>query len=179
MSIRESIQKNQGLFSAVAIVLIIACIGWIIFQQVRASTPNFQTQDKAFFTHDDGATYFADASTLIPPVDIDGKEALIAHVFMVDGVEKAVYLERYTDEGKANLADFRKRRDAAQKELDNFVPPPNASPEDFPVVPRMNGAPPGRELKRVGSDEWVLGASDAGREIERSASLSGRRVKPS
>ncbi|MEM6313857.1 MAG: hypothetical protein AAF743_07205 [Planctomycetota bacterium] len=179
MSIRESIQKNKGVFSAAAVVLILACIGWSIFYQVQASTPNVQVDTKAFYTYDEGATYFADVSTLIPPVEINGREALMAHVFEVDGQEQVVYLERYTPEGKANLIDFRKRRDAARKELEEFVPPPNATPADFPVVPQMNGAPPGRELKLVGSDEWVLGASDAGREIERSASMSGRRVKPS
>jgi hypothetical protein len=104
---------------------------------------------KAYYTVDDGTTFFADTVQL-PPFMRDGKEAVGAMVYKCDenGSFFVGYLYRYTPEGKA-------RNQAA---LDQH----------------RGGPPIGMEVKRPGVGNWVA-AMDHGTSIS-GASVSGAQI---
>jgi hypothetical protein len=67
-------------------------------------------QKKAYYTVDDGQTWFADAMPpeKLPPFTLDGKEAVRAHVYQYGdrGKPFVLYLEKYTPEARNRLANF-------------------------------------------------------------------------
>jgi len=106
---------------------------------VRAST-------KAYFTDDDGATYFADEIIKAPPFDHNGKEAVRCYVFSCPGHGKFVgYLEKFTKEMQARIS----------ARLAVPVGPPLDEIE-------TNS---GRLLKKPGDAKWVAVQSQAGQAI--------------
>jgi hypothetical protein len=144
VGIRESLNKNPAITTGatVAIILLAICvIMWEVLPSrgLRAST-------KAYFTDDDGATYFSDDVTKVAPFDHDGKEAVRCYVFTCPGHGKFVgYLEKFT-------------KDTQTKILARLAVP---------------GAPPidqmelnmGRRLKKPGDSKWVPVQSPAGQAI--------------
>ena len=61
---------------------------------------------KAFFSDDDGQTYFTDAADKIPPFDHKGKQAVTAYVFRCNGGKPFVgYLEMYDPQTKKVMED--------------------------------------------------------------------------
>jgi hypothetical protein len=90
---------------------------------------------KAFYTIDEGKTWFLDDVSKLPPFPKDGKEAVRAYVYKCpNGTEFVAFLERYTAEG-------RKKREAA-------------------IAGGGNGAPlldqaAGIEVKAPGQVAWV------------------------
>jgi hypothetical protein len=60
---------------------------------------------QAYFTDDDGKTWFSDSATLVPPIDHDGKTAIFAEIYSYDGGSKqfCAYLEKYTPDAKRRL----------------------------------------------------------------------------
>ena len=91
-----------GAFAIVAVVL--AILSW------RATTPAPAKIPEAYFSTDDGATYFPGDGKQLPPFEHDGAMAVRAYVFRCkDGKTFVGYLERYTDKAKAVLADIEKR----------------------------------------------------------------------
>ena len=63
----------------------------------KAPVPDMPGQ--AYYTTDDGATFFADSAYKIPPIDHNGQRAARAYVFSCDGGKHqwVQYLEKYTD----------------------------------------------------------------------------------
>lgn len=61
--------------------------------------------NRAFYSDDDGKTWFADSAFKVPPFDHDGKTAVSAEVFSYDGGSKefCAYLSRYTTQAKTAL----------------------------------------------------------------------------
>jgi hypothetical protein len=67
---------------------------------------------EAYFTTDDGKTWFADDVKKVPPFDKDGKQAVRAYVYRCAGGEPFIsHLERYTPEGKKALEQAMKQND--------------------------------------------------------------------
>jgi hypothetical protein len=105
-------------------------------QMAKLEMPAMPT--KAFFTTDDGATWFADDIDKVPPFDKDGKMAVRAHVFRCGHGKTFVdHLERYTPQAKRLLE---------QAGAENRTP--DADPELAAAV--MN-----YQVKRPGGQEWV------------------------
>jgi hypothetical protein len=84
-------------------------IGLIVLAAV-ALTYQFWPQRKAdlaqaYYTDDDGATWFADSAYKIAPFDHNGKTAVIAQVFSYDDGSKkfCAYMSKYTDDAKKRL----------------------------------------------------------------------------
>ncbi len=61
--------------------------------------------NQAFFTTDDGETWFADSAYRVAPFDHDGKPAVIAQVYSYGGGKNkfCAYLAKYTPEAKKRL----------------------------------------------------------------------------
>ena len=103
-SLRERINKNPAVAAAVSAGIILIALLFIFWQCSGGSEASL-LNDKAFFTTDDGKSFFVDAATNVPPYQKDGKPAVRAQVFTCDdGDTKFVgYLEMYAPQDKAML----------------------------------------------------------------------------
>ena len=137
MGVRESLKRRQSLAVAVAILMIVGA-GIAIYVQARDPAPG---AGKAFFSNDDGRTYFTDGITRLPPFDKDGKPAYRAHVFQCGGKRVVGYLSRYRPEALAALEEA-----AAAKGTGK--PPRNAAA-------LASVGTYGMEVKRPGDPVWI------------------------
>lgn len=101
------IQLVMSNHKAVTFSVAIAVIAGIAFYLLRGSGQPQGMPTQSFFTTDDGKTFFADASSKIPPFDHDGIPAYGCYVFTDDGgkTKYVGWLYRYTSDGKKRLAD--------------------------------------------------------------------------
>lgn len=115
-----------GAVVAIAVALVLAIRCW--------PTP----APRAFYTVDDGQTFFPHAYE-VPPFHYAGKEAVQAMVFTADGgkTKFAGYLMRFTPEGKARM----------QERLRHRSPQEERSPLALPAGDV--------QVKRPGGGEWV------------------------
>lgn len=94
-------QKSVTAVAACAAVLLAA--GLMVYRV----TGDAQAQgrgERAFYSVDDGATWFVDSADQISGFEHEGRPAYRAYVFRAPGVEPFVgYLERYTPEARAKL----------------------------------------------------------------------------
>jgi hypothetical protein len=117
----------------------------VIYFVLHAFTPHTDNINKAFFTVDDGATWFTDSADRLAPFDHNGKPAYRLTMFSTDGgkTKFPAYLERYTPDGRA-------RREQANQDLKagRIKIVPIANPRDLevklpgagnPWVSRANG----------------------------------------
>jgi hypothetical protein len=108
VGIRETLNKQPAIVIGAAIGVILLALIFLIYQVIGPSGPRLIT--KAYYTADDGASYFPDDIGLVPPFDHDGKQAVKAYVFKGPGVREFVgYLERYTDDAKKMIESDRAR----------------------------------------------------------------------
>ena len=144
MGVRELIKGNQFAMAALAGVMIVGS-GVAIFLQARddGSTGS----GKVYFSNDDGKSFFADASTKLPPFDKDGKPAYRAHVFVCGGKRVTGYLSRHTAEAVKALEEAKAYRGTGK-------PPPN-------VRQLATIGTTGTEVKRPGDAKWVSQADAA------------------
>lgn len=107
MGIREAINQNSPVTRCVA-----ACIIALAFlyafsrthHRTMRSAGDGQTP-QAFFSDDDGKTFFVAGMTNVPPFDHDGKTACRAEVFICKGrVPFVGYLEKYEDSDRTRIA---------------------------------------------------------------------------
>lgn len=135
MGIREKLNENPVITGAVTGAVILAALIWILYDQFPTSASSITT---AFYTVDDGQTWFADDAYRVTPFDYNGQPAVKAYVFKCsDGGEFVGFLERFTEEGRKQV----------QKMLDEGVAPEYATAEiDYAVA---------IEVKRPGQSEWV------------------------
>jgi hypothetical protein len=100
MGIREKVNEKPGI--AVAVVAIIALLAvFLVYRTfsgpaVPKADPAAQAAAPAYFTTDDGQTTFTDSSTSVAPFDHDGKQAVKAYMFNVNGKQVVGYLEKYS-----------------------------------------------------------------------------------
>lgn len=129
---------GHRLFAALSALCILAIV-LIAFSLSRTGGDNARAdgaQARAFFTTDDGATYFADDAQKTAPFDHNGKEAVQCFVFTSDGGNTRFvgYLQRFSIEGK-------KRREGLSRE--------QAQAESARIMQLMT------EVKKPGRANWV------------------------
>ncbi|MGB7157418.1 MAG: hypothetical protein WBD40_05095 [Tepidisphaeraceae bacterium] len=116
MGIRETLNKNPAITTGATAGIIILAIVFIIYQLGGGGTPGIATE--AFYSNDDGKTWFADDVNKIPPFDKDGKPAYRVYVYKcADGKEFVSHLERYTEQGKKAMEAAMKSSDAGSPVL--------------------------------------------------------------
>lgn len=110
MGIREKLNKP----GAIALISIgfIALIAFIWFSRDSESESQIFI-NKAYFTIDDGATFFVDDAHKLPPFDYQGKPAYQCMVYLKDGKKFAGYLLRYPVEAKKRFEEAMKKNDPA------------------------------------------------------------------
>jgi hypothetical protein len=150
MGIRESMNEHKGISVGITTGLIAVAIGfavWYLF--FSGGGQSDQVGVKAFFTDDDGKSYFLDLAEKIPPFDHNGKKAYGCYVFTNDGgkTNYVAWLYRYTDEGKQRLERIR-----ATKGIE-------MGPSPLECI----------EVKTAGTGEegWVLTQTPKGMEIQK------------
>jgi hypothetical protein len=106
VGIRQTINEKPAATAAVTAGIIVVAFAFIIWQACSTGGEGGVVSDKAFFTVDDGKTFFVDKTTNVPPFQTkDGKVAVRAQVFSCDdGKTKFVgYLEMYSQQDKMML----------------------------------------------------------------------------
>jgi hypothetical protein len=135
---------GHRLLMALSVLCIVAVILIGLFLSrtgsIQARPDNAPAQ--AYFTTDDGATYFADDAKKTAPFDHNGKEAVQCFVFTSDGGKTRFvgYLQRFSVEGK-------KRREAMSRE--------QAQNESARILQLMT------EVKKPGQANWIRGNDPA------------------
>lgn len=147
MGVREKLNDNPGVTSAVTIAIIIIVLIFIFWPSGGigggASGPG-----KMFFSDDDGKTWFPDDATKIPPFDHNGKQAVEAVVYKCDGKTFVNHLKRYTSAGKKKMEEINAKKDAMI---------------DPSVMETIQSR--GVEVKLPGAKDWVLVSNPKANEI--------------
>jgi hypothetical protein len=116
MSVREWIDKNQQAASIGAGAVVVLAIGLIIYQLLPE-----RPETKAWYTTDDGKTWFKDSNRLVPPFERNGKEAVLAKVYKCNGKEFVAWMERYKPEPAKKMREFRAKEDAGEAPPDSMI----------------------------------------------------------
>ena len=144
MDVRGFIRQRPSVAAAVAGVMIVGAAVAIYVQARDLGPPG---PGKAFFTTDDGRTFFVDSVRRLAPFDRDGKKAYRAHVFECGGKRIVGFMSGYTPEALKLVEE-------AQRAKAEGRPPPN--PHQLASVATM-----GLMVKRPGDLAWVPQADAA------------------
>lgn len=100
MGIREAINQSSKMTAIVVVGIVAICIIVIIFELSgsRGAMPT-----KAYYTIDDGKTWFADSSSKLSPFDYKGKQAVRCFVFKGKNGKFVGLLEEYSDDVRKQL----------------------------------------------------------------------------
>jgi hypothetical protein len=106
VGIRETLNQNPAITTAATVVIIVVTLGLIIYQTWDFGEPRYEPPAKAWFTVDDGKTWFADEISKQPSFDYGGRTAYRVFVYTCDDRKTvfAGYLMRYTAEARQKLA---------------------------------------------------------------------------
>jgi hypothetical protein len=140
---REKLSQRPRFGIGAAIVLVLLCVVFL-FMQMRGRAAPSPGNAKAFFSVDDGKTWFTDDLTNVPPYDKNGQQAVRAFVYRcTDGTKFVGYLQRFTPDAKRAIEQIQ-------------TPDPNhKGPPDTDAV-RM-AYTIGRQVKRPGDPNWIGG----------------------
>ena len=103
MSFKETLNKKPMLVTAVTLVVIAFAVYMSVSSLRLNSGPSYKPPQAAYFTSDDGKTFFVDDAAKVAPFKAaDGKDAAEAFVFSCDGDKDpfVAYMMRYTPEAK-------------------------------------------------------------------------------
>ena len=144
VGVRERLNQNRVMAAALAGAVILgvaAVVTWRVWPSAAAIAASSGSTGKAFFSVDDGQTWFAADASNIPPFQHDGKTAYRVRVFQVAGGGKPFvsHLERFSPEEKQRIEDLMKRAAGNGQPPDVF---------GVALVQRM-------EVKRPGDSRWV------------------------
>lgn len=133
MGIRQAVNEHPGVSTGVTIGVIVMMLGVILWEAFSSPHAGSGRVGKAFYSDDDGQTWFADkANKLTPFTDANGKQAVYAYVYKCgSGKPFVAYLLRASEQ----------ERQAVQKA--------GQSPDDVPLNLMLS------EVKKPGGKEWV------------------------
>lgn len=150
MGIRQLINENRKLVNVVVALMALSSVAFIIYYQAGANSS--LDEGPAFYSVDDGKSFFKADSANIPPFTHDGKEAVQAIVYTVDGGKTRFvgYLMRFTPKGVQHIKDQRAKAAASGQP---------ALPGQDPELQENT------EIKRPGERTWIK-ISDMARAAE-------------
>lgn len=102
MFIRKKLADDKRMGIAIAIVLLAVAALALAVQFWPQRKPNLAL---AYYSDDDGQTWFKDSAFRVAPFDHDGKTAVMAEIYNYDNGSKefCAYLAKYADETKRQL----------------------------------------------------------------------------
>lgn len=105
MEIRDYLNEHKGVAVGATIAIVVLAIAGVAWVSSAGHTNSDGSPRAAFFTQDDGKTFFVDDASKIPPFDYNGKPAYGCYVFTNDGgkTKFVAWLFRYTTEGRRRL----------------------------------------------------------------------------
>jgi hypothetical protein len=115
MGVRKKLTENKKFGTGVAAALLIIALGVITFQLHWARGSAGAASRNAFYTDDNGQTFFKDDANKIIPFDHHGKQAYRADVFEgPDGRQFVGLIYRHTSTGRFEMQDYINRKVAAR-----------------------------------------------------------------
>lgn len=155
MDLREVAKSPRGLAAAAGlIVLAVLLHHWLGGATIPANLK------QAFFSDDDGRSYFADDINQLYPFDHNGKPAYRTYVYKCGGGAPFVaYVERLTDAGRAKITELRQKPAA---EVGNQIADTISN---------------GTDVKKPGEAKWVSAKSSGAGEIVRPKCPDGGVLK--
>jgi hypothetical protein len=106
--VREWLNKHPGLALGLTAGVALAAILAIVVQVMASRKKYPEGLPSAYYSVDDGQSYFVAGMENVPPFQHDGKEAVRAHVFKCGNGKPFVgYLERYTPEAHKAVVEKR------------------------------------------------------------------------
>ena len=129
VGLRETINKNSKIATGITIGLIVVVLGYIIYAGTGRGPGGAPAPNRVFYTDDDGATWFADDATKIPPFDHNGKQAVRARVYRCGGKTFVNHMERYTPEVQKRLQQAQARSTCLKHT------------SEFSILPYIEGLP--------------------------------------
>jgi hypothetical protein len=162
MGIRENINKFQKTALVASSVLTVGAVVFAVTSQRESLT--VKPPKLAYYSDDDGQTFFVDAYGKMGPFDHDGKTAVVARVFKSeDGKLFIGYLERAADaESKRLLED-------AQQTLIATAATQPVNPDPVLIEEMMKRT----LVKRAGDAKWVNATSEEAVSVTRVQSPGG------
>jgi len=142
MGVRENLNENRKLGVGVGAAIVIVAVAMIGFQVAGGKSNAGTAPGNAFYTDDNGKTFFRDDVCRITPFDHKGKPAYRCDVFKgADGKQFVGLIYRHTDAGR--------------KEMEAYLP--NKGKDDDGTQ-RRSLEQRGMQVKPVGADEkaWVV-----------------------
>ena len=145
MSLRETLNQRPQIATIAAVVIVIVAIAALWYTISGPSKLYYGSS--AYYTSDDGATYYTDRADLVVPFTDNGKEVVRAHVYECPSKGKFVaYLQRYTPQAAEAMKESLEAK-AAGREAKN----PG-------LVAMINQI--GSEYKKPGSgNKWIQSGS--------------------
>lgn len=109
MEIRDYLNEHKGVAVGATIGIVVLAIAGVAWFSAAGNANGDGNPQSAFFTNDDGKTFFVDAASKIPPFDHNGKPAYGCYVFTNDGgkTKYVAWMYRYTAEGKKRFESHR------------------------------------------------------------------------
>jgi hypothetical protein len=142
VGIREKLNENPNITTGITIGIIVLALAFIVWQ-IMGGDGMGTPQTKMYYSADDGATYFSDDVSKVPPYDHEGKQAVRAYVFKCsDGTPFVAYLERMAPE-------VRDKYEAALK----LQSDPEKGPQAMMDAETMSME--SMEVKKPGGSKWV------------------------
>jgi hypothetical protein len=116
VGIREKLNENQKITTGVTIGIIALAVIVIIYQ-LMSGGDSYSPPSKAYYTVDDGATFFEDDIERVPPYDYNGQTAVKALVYDCgDGKKFVGVMQRYNKKAHAKMTEYYSKPSAARDE---------------------------------------------------------------
>ena len=142
MGLREMLRRKSNFAKIVLALIIVSSLGAIYFELTASHPQEAAVMQKAFYSADDGRTWFVDDAFKSSPCDHDGKRAYRALIYRCSG-------------GKPFLAYLAKYSDRQQSELEADKVRFNGKPSLMVLTTPM------QDLKKPGAAGWIHGSFSA------------------
>jgi len=111
---------NKSLVIVLALAMIVAVGGLIVYEISGDNRKVAGGPQLAYFTDDDGKTIFTASADQTPPFDHNGKQAVLAVCFTIDGGKThwIQHLQRLNLAGRKALEEYKKRKPEEQDPID-------------------------------------------------------------
>jgi hypothetical protein len=118
VGIRETLNKNPSITTGVTIGIILIALIFIVYSAFFSGPGRPRIVTKAYYTVDDGQSYFVDDINKVVPFDHDGSPAVMCMVFSCDGgsTKFVGYLEKYPPKVAKMLNDAQSNSNGPDKE---------------------------------------------------------------
>jgi len=108
VEIRDSLNKNKKLGVGIGAAILVIAVGLIAFQ-LRGSGSGLTAATGAFYTDDNGKTFFKDDLLKVSPFDHNGKQAYLCEVYQCsDGKQFVGLMYRHNAAGRKAIEGMRK-----------------------------------------------------------------------